>query len=131
MKFVKFIIAAVAFLAVQTISAQSVTSKWTQLHEYHELLSKTFHPAENGNFTAIKNSHDYLVQKAEALDVTTMPSDLKTPAVVENVAVLKKLTKKLSELITNKAPDVEILRMFQNVHDVFHKIEKECEHPTK
>lgn len=131
MKFVKFIIAAVAFLAVQTISAQSVTSKWTQLHEYHELLSKTFHPAENGNFTAIKNSHDYLVQKAEALDVATMPTDLKTPVVVENVAVLKKLTKKLSELITNKAPDVEILRTFQNVHDVFHKIEKECEHPTK
>ncbi|MFY7758375.1 MULTISPECIES: hypothetical protein [Flavobacterium] len=131
MKFVKFIIAAVAFLAVQTISAQSVTSKWTQLHEYHELLSKTFHPAENGNFTAIKNSHDYLVQKAEALDVATMPADLKTPVVVENVAVLKKLTKKLSELITNKAPDVEILRTFQNVHDVFHKIEKECEHPTK
>src|SRR5574343_801136 len=125
MKFVKFIIAAVAFLAVQTISAQSVTSKWTQLHEYHELLSKTFHPAENGNFTAIKNSHDYLVQKAEALDVATMPTDLKTPVVVENVAVLKKLTKKLSELITNKAPDVEILRTFQNVHDVFHKIEKE------
>ena len=131
MKYVKFIIAAVAFLAVQTISAQSVTSKWTQLHEYHELLSKTFHPAENGNFTAIKNSHDYLVQKAEALDVATMPADLKTPVVVENVAVLKKLTKKLSELITNKAPDVEILRTFQNVHDVFHKIEKECEHPTK
>lgn len=131
MKFVKFIIAAVVFLAVQTISAQSVTSKWTQLHEYHELLSKTFHPAENGNFTAIKNSHDYLVQKAEALDVATMPADLKTPVVVENVAVLKKLTKKLSELITNKAPDVEILRTFQNVHDVFHKIEKECEHPTK
>lgn len=131
MKFVKFIIVAVAFLAVQTISAQSVTSKWTSLREYHELLSKTFHPAENGNFTAIKNSHDYLVQKAEALDVTTMPADFKTPIVVENVAVLKKLTKKLSELITNKAPDVEILRMFQNVHDVFHKIEKECEHPTK
>ncbi len=131
MKFVKFIIAAVAFLAVQTISAQSVTSKWTQLHEYHELLSKTFHPAENGNFTAIKNSHDYLVQKAEALDIATMPADLKTPTLVENVAVLKKLTKKLSELITNKAPDVEIMRMFQNVHDVFHKIEKECEHPTK
>lgn len=131
MKFVKFIIAAVAILAVQTISAQSVTSKWTQLHEYHELLSKTFHPAENGNFTAIKNSHDYLVQKSEALDIATMPADLKTPIVVENVAVLKKLTKKLSELITNKAPDVEILRTFQNVHDVFHKIEKECEHPTK
>lgn len=131
MKAIRFALLSLFLTFAFSVNAQSVTSKWTQLHEYHELLSKTFHPAENGNFTAIKNSHDYLVQKAEALDIATMPADLKTPTLVENVAVLKKLTKKLSELITNKAPDVEIMRMFQNVHDVFHKIEKECEHPTK
>lgn len=113
------------------MNAQSASTKWSQLHEYHELLSKTFHPAENGNFTAIKNSHDVLVQRSEALDVTTMPAELKSETLVAQVNVLKKLTKKLSELITNKAPDVEIMRTFQNVHDVFHKIEKECEHPTK
>lgn len=131
MKFLKFMLVTVAFIAVQNLSAQSATSKWAPLHEYHELLSKTFHPAENGNFTAIKNSHFTLVEKAEALDAATIPADLKTAVVVEQVTVLKKLTKKLSELISQKAPDVEIMRMFQNVHDVFHKIERECEHPTK
>jgi hypothetical protein len=113
------------------MNAQSASTKWSQLHEYHELLSKTFHPAENGNLNAIKNAHDYLVQRSEALDITTMPSELKSETLVAQVGILKKMTKKLSELITNKAPDVEIMRTFQNVHDVFHKIEKECAHPTK
>jgi hypothetical protein len=113
------------------MNAQSASTKWSQLHEYHELLSKTFHPAENGNLNAIKNAHDYLVQRSEALDVTMMPSELKSETLIAQVGVLKKMTKKLSELITNKAPDVEIMRTFQNVHDIFHKIEKECAHPTK
>ena len=113
------------------MNAQSASTKWSQLHEYHELLSKTFHPAENGNLNAIKNAHDYLVQRSEALDINTMPSELKSETLVAQVGILKKMTKKLSELITNKAPDVEIMRTFQNVHDVFHKIEKECAHPTK
>lgn len=113
------------------MNAQSAATKWSQLNEYHELLSKTFHPAENGNLNAIKNAHDYLVQRSEALDVTMMPSELKSETLIAQVGVLKKMTKKLSELITNKAPDVEIMRTFQNVHDIFHKIEKECAHPTK
>jgi hypothetical protein len=113
------------------MNAQSASTKWSQLHEYHELLSKTFHPAENGNLNAIKNAHDYLVQRSEALDINTMPSELKSETLVAQVGILKKMTKKLSELITNKAPDVEIMRTFQNVHDVFHKIEKECANPTK
>lgn len=113
------------------MNAQSASTKWSQLHEYHELLSKTFHPAENGNLNAIKNAHDYLVQRSEALDISTMPSELKSETLLAQVGILKKMTKKLSELITNKAPDVEIMRTFQNVHDVFHKIEKECAHPTK
>ncbi|WP_297515077.1 hypothetical protein [Flavobacterium sp.] len=131
MKFVKFAVAIVAFLAFQNLQAQSATAKWAPLNEYHELLSKTFHPAEGGNLTPIKNSHDALVQKSEALDVATMPVDLKTSKAVENIAVLQKLTKKLSELITNRAPDVEVMRTFQNVHDVFHRIEEACNHPNR
>jgi hypothetical protein len=86
------------------------------------LLSKTFHPAEEGNLNPIKVSSEDLVARAELLDIATMPQDLRAPKLDENIALLKKQTKKVSELITNKAPNAEIMRAFENLHDIFHRI---------
>ncbi len=127
MKLIKSLFAIALFFAMNTISAQSITDKWKQMHDYHELLSKTFHPAEEGNFSAIKLASEDLVAKAELLDVKTMPQELRTSRVDETIFLLKKQTKVVSELVTNKAPDAEIMRAFQNLHDVFHRIVEMCQ----
>ncbi|WP_395066946.1 hypothetical protein [Flavobacterium sp.] len=127
MKLIKSLFAIALFFAINTISAQSITDKWKQMHDYHELLSKTFHPAEDGNFGPIKNSSEDLVAKAELLDVETMPKDLRNALVEENLAILKRQTKVVSDLVTKKAPDAEIMRAFQNLHDVFHRIVEICQ----
>lgn len=127
MKKLHSIFTVIALFAVCTLSAQSITDKWKQLHDYHELLSKTFHPAEEGNFTAIKNSSAELLLKAEALDVATMPQDLRTPKIDETIAVLKKQTKMVDELVQKKAPNPELMRAFENLHDVFHRIVELCQ----
>lgn len=130
MKYIKSLLAVVAFLTFSSVSAQAITEKWKQMHDYHELLSKTFHPAEDGNFEPIKNSSEDLVVKAEALDYRTMPEDLKSAKVEETIAVLKKQTKVVNDLVQRKAPNAEIMRAFQNLHDVFHRIVEICQ-PTK
>jgi len=127
MKLIKSLFAIALFFAMNTISAQSITDKWKEMHDYHELLSKTFHPAEEGNFGPIKSSSEDLVAKAELLDVEKMPQDLRTPKVDETISVLKRQTKLVSELVTRKAPDAEIMRAFQNLHDVFHRIVEICQ----
>jgi hypothetical protein len=127
MKLIKSIFAIAVFFAINTVSAQAITDKWKQMKDYHELLSKTFHPAEEGNLNPIKVSSEDLVARAELLDVTTMPQELRAPKLDENIALLKMQTKKVSELITNKAPNAEIMRAFENLHDIFHRIIKMSE----
>lgn len=127
MKYIKSLLAIVAFFAISSVSAQSITEKWKQLNDYHELLSKTFHPAEEGNFDAIKNSSEDLVAKAEALDIKTMPQELRTGKLDETILLLKKQTKTVNDLVQKKAPNVEIMRAFQNLHDVFHRIVEICQ----
>lgn len=127
MKYIKSLLAIVAFFTISSVSAQSITEKWKQLNDYHELLSKTFHPAEDGNFDPIKNSSEELVVKAEALDLKTMPQELRTSQLDETIAVLKKQTKTVNDLVQKKAPNAEIMRAFQNLHDVFHRIVEICQ----
>lgn len=126
MKSLKLLVAF--FLLMNNIvSSQAITDKWKQLHDYHEMLSKTFHPAEEGNFNPIKNSSKELVAKVEALDVTTMPQDIRTPKVEETIATLKRQTKLVDEMVQKKAPDAELMRAFENLHDIFHRIVQMCE----
>ncbi len=122
MKLVKSLFAIAFFFAVNTISAQSVTEKWPQLNDFQELLVKTFEPAGEGNFGPIKNSCEQLVEKAQALDVATMPQELKNAKADETVFVLKRQTKLVAELVRTKASDVEIMRAFQKVNEVYDRL---------
>jgi hypothetical protein len=97
------------------------------MHYYNELLSKTFHPAEEGNLNPIKVSSEDLVARAELLDIETIPQDLRTAKLDENIRILKKQTKVVNLLIASKAPNAEIMRAFQNLYDIFHTIVQMCE----
>lgn len=122
MKLMKFLFAVAFLFAINNVSAQSVASKWPQLNSFQELLVKTFEPAGEGNFGPIKNSYEYLVEKSEALDVTTMPQDLKNSKADETVAVLKRQTKLLAELIKTNSPNAEIMRAFQKVNETYDRL---------
>jgi hypothetical protein len=92
------------------------------MRDYHELLSITFQATEEGDFGPIKKFSEELVSKAEALDVITMPQDLKNTKLEETIAILKKQTKLVNDLVKNKAPNPEIMRAFENLHDIYYRI---------
>jgi hypothetical protein len=131
MKYNKSILAIIAFFAFSTLTAQTATEKWPQLGNFKELLNKTFQPAEGGNFKPIKNSSEQLVMAAEALKEQTIPKEWKNGKVIEISIVLKKKAKTLHELIIKKAPDAEVMRAFQDVHDVYVKLVTSCEPTNK
>lgn len=121
----KLLLLIIIFFGNQTTNAQSIV-KWVALSEYHELLSKTFHPTEEGNFGPIKEFSKELNSKAEALDVVTIPQEYKNQKTETTLTLLKKQTKLVNDLIQNKAPNVEIMRAFQDLHDIFHQIVMLC-----
>ncbi len=130
MKLLKSIIAISIFMAISTSSAQSITDKWKQLSEFHELLNQTFKPCEDGDFKPLKLNSQELFTKVEALEVAKIPTELKSKGIEEVLTMLKNQTKNVNELVKSKAPNAEIMRAFENVHDIYNRLVYLCE-PSK
>ncbi|WP_333600362.1 hypothetical protein [Flavobacterium sp.] len=131
MKIIKSLFAFAAFFALNSVSAQTISERWPQIKAYHEIMSKTFHPAEEGNLEPIKSQSELLVKSAEALSVESMPEEFRNPKTIETLISLKKQTKLVDELVQQKAANDEIIKAMTALHDTFHKIVGMCQPEKK
>ncbi len=99
---------------------------WPALKEFHQVISETFHPAEEGNLAPIKARSGELMQKADALAASTPPKDFAAPDVLKNIKKLKADSKKLNDLVTKKASDEAIKKSLTALHGTFHQIVNYC-----
>jgi hypothetical protein len=126
MKHVKaFLIIALIFVA-NNISAQSVTEKWPAIKEFHEVMSQTFHPAEEGNLAPIKARSEEMMVKAAAILKSDIPEEFKTPSILASAEKLQLKSKKLHELISSNAADEVIVKRLTDLHETFHQIVGLC-----
>ena len=126
MKLYKLFTALLLVFALNSLSAQAKKEKWPQINAYHEVMSKTFHPAEEGNLEPIKKDAQLLLEKADAITEESIPADLRSPKLLETLVVLKRETKKVNDLVQEKAPDATIMKVLSYLHDVFHEIVGMC-----
>lgn len=131
MKIIKSLLALAAFFALNSASAQTITERWPEIKAYHEVISKSFHASEEGNLNPIKLNSELLVERAEALAVENMPEEYSSPKLIESLVVLKKETKKVNDLVQQKATDDEITKALAKLHDTFHKIVGLCQTENK
>ncbi len=95
---------------------------WSELKEFHKVMSQTFHPSEEGNLTPIKTRSAELMEKAEILNNAKIPAEFDTKEVKAAVKKLAADSKKLHKRIQNKAKDADITKDLNDLHDVFHQI---------
>jgi Skp family chaperone for outer membrane proteins len=120
-------LAIVLFLfAVNTISAQSTFDKWPAIKEFHEVMSQTFHPSEEGNLEPIKTRSEELMNKAAVLLKSDIPAEFKTAAVLASAEKLQLKSKSLHKLVQSKGSDADIKKSLAELHDVFHEIVGLC-----
>lgn len=120
-------LAIVLFLfAVNTISAQSTFDKWPAIKEFHEVMSQTFHPSEEGNLEPIKTRSEELMNKAAVLLKSDIPAEFKTAAVLASAEKLQLKSKALHKLVQAKGSDADIKKSLAELHDVFHEIVGLC-----
>lgn len=113
------------FLAVTSISNAQNKSKfdsWSELKDFHKVMSQTFHPSEEGNLEPIKQRSGEMVEKANLLAKSVIPAEFNKKEVVSAVKRLAKDSKKLDKLVKNKKSDKEITEALAKLHDVFHEI---------
>ena len=126
MKHIKALLIIAFIFAANTISAQSITEKWPAMKEFHEVMSQTFHPAEEGNLAPIKARSEEMKLKAEALLKSDIPKEYKTNLIMGSAGKLQYKSAYLHKLVTTKASDEAILKSITDLHETFHEIVGLC-----
>ncbi|NHM06228.1 hypothetical protein G4D82_03265 [Flavobacterium sp. CYK-4] len=123
---IKFVAMLLLFLTASTVSAQSTFDKWPAIKEFHEVMSQTFHPSEEGNLQPIKSRSEELMNKAAAVLKSDIPAEFKTAPILASAEKLQLKSKALHKMVTAKASDADIKKSLSDLHDVFHEIVGLC-----
>lgn len=126
MKHLKTFIALTFIFTANSISAQSTFEKWPAIKEFHEVMSQTFHPAEEGNFAPIKARSEEMMIKAAKLLKSDIPAAFKTEAILASTGRLETQSAALHKLVTSGGTDEVIFKSITELHETFHEIVGLC-----
>ncbi len=102
-------------------------AKWAEMEAFHEVMSKTFHPAEEGKLEPIRKRSQEMVDKAVSWQNSTAPEGYNQAAVKKSLKKLVKGAKEINKMVQKNAADDEIKKELSELHDVFHEIMEKCE----
>jgi hypothetical protein len=124
-------IVSVAIVSVTLFFSMSAMAqekaKWNELEAFHEIMSKTFHPSEEGKLEPIRSRSQEMFDKATAWKSSTAPVGYDQNAVKKNLKDLVKGAKEINKLVKEKAADAVLKEKLSKLHDVFHQIVEKCE----
>lgn len=98
---------------------------WSEMKNFHEVMSQTYHPSEKGNLEPIKTRIGEMVEKAKALKSSKIPAEFNKKGVPESLTNLVKQSEALKKKI-RKSTDAEITKDLNAIHDTFHTIVGLC-----
>lgn len=117
-----FIIFAATFF-----TAKAQDQKWKELDAFHEVMSTTFHPSEEGKLEPIRAKSQEMVDRATEWKNSAAPAGYDKNAVKENLKDLVKGAKEINKLVKSNATDAVLKEKLSKLHDVFHQIVEKCE----
>lgn len=115
---------AMFFMAGIVTYAQKNT--WKEMHDFHDVMSATFHPSEEDNLQPLRDSATILLDKAKTWKNSTVPQgyngDITLP-------ILKRLVAECEAIkaaVKRNKPDAELKTMISKAHDTFHELMEKC-----
>ena len=99
---------------------------WKEMKSFHSIMSKTFHPTEDGNMQPLKDSVDILVATAKTWQSAQVPEGYNAKV---TKPILKKLVKQcntIKKAVMTKKSDDELKKLIAAAHDIFHEIMEKC-----
>ena len=131
MKRFKLVLVIILIFIANTVSAQSTFEKWPAIKEFHEVMSETFHPAEEGNLAPIKVRSEEMMNKAAHLLKAEIPEEFRTDAIIASAERLQLKSKTLHKLVKSNAADAAVVKSITDLHDTFHDIVGLCSETKK
>ena len=114
------------FFSSNTANAQD-EPEWKEMEAFHQVMSQTWHPIEEGNYAPIRERSAEMMAAAEAWKKSEIPAQFK--AVKDIKKKLKELateTKELNKEIAKGITDEELKEEMAEMHDLFHDIVGLC-----
>jgi hypothetical protein len=127
-QFVTAIVAVIATMFSITTFAQNQPA-WKEMSDFHAVMSKTFHPTEEGNFQPVKQNASLLVAKAQAWLDSKVPDGFHKEVTAPILARLVEKCKNLETAVKAKKSDDDLKKLIAEAHDVFHEIKEKCSKP--
>jgi hypothetical protein len=115
----------------KAVTAALRADQWAELERYHEIMSQTFHPAEEGKLQPIRNLAGELAARAKQWLDSTPPKIYDTPDIKAILGKLNTESKALADHIAKGATDPEITKELTALHDRFHEIMGACREEKK
>ncbi|MCC6461359.1 MAG: hypothetical protein IT260_12870 [Saprospiraceae bacterium] len=126
-KFFALCALAALWLAPQTGFAQTAKkANWKEMHDFHEVMSTTFHPAEEGNLAPLREKAGLLVERAQAWKKSAVPAGYKAELTGEILKRLVKQCKTVQKAVKKGKSDAELTASITKAHDIFHEIMEKC-----
>jgi hypothetical protein len=103
-------------------------AEWPEMMAFHEYMSSTFHPSENGDLAPLKEKARAMADAAAAWQASAVPAGY--PENVGEILVkLKDESAALADLIdSGDYTDVGLTNAIADLHDRFHEIVERCYH---
>jgi hypothetical protein len=117
---------AIALVAVFSVKSLTAGGDWKEMHDFHVIMAKTFHPAEEGNLQPVRDNAATLAASAKTWQKSTPPDGFKKE---ESKEILARLVAKCDELaaaVKAKASDEELTTLITEAHDIFHEVAEKC-----
>jgi hypothetical protein len=108
------------------IARSQESTDWKELNAFHSLMSKTFHPSEEGNLAPLRMKSDSLVQAAQKWNKAVIPANFKPAETREQLGRLEAQCQKIHAAVKSKESDASLTAMIKDAHEIFHKIMGEC-----
>lgn len=124
----KVISLLVIALSLTSLSTQGQEkTNWKEMDAFHQVMSATFHPAEEGKLEPIKARSGEMVDKAVSWKKSKAPAGYNQKAVKASLKKLVSGSKELNQLVKDKANDELLKHKLSSLHDIFHEIMEKCE----
>lgn len=112
-------------------STAQANDKWAELDAYHDVMSQTFHPAEEGKLAPIRKRAGELADKAKQWLDSKPPKVYDTADIKALLVKLNAESKTLADSIAKGANDEQVKKDLTALHDRFHEIIGACRDERK
>lgn len=101
-------------------------NNWKEQEAFHGIMSKTFHPSEEGNFKPLKEKSDSLVIIAKQWKTAKIPVGYKPKETAESIAKLLKQCETVNAAVKSNKDEKTLGALMFEAHETFHYIVGEC-----